>query len=159
MLLYISVNREYIMGVLLSKCRLCGNGESITDLSDVINTLRQQLLGTTKKNKELYECNQELSSKNKELNEINEELNNENKKIVREIIHIKNILNNSESIAETILESELKCQWMDYAKERVYLMSIIDFLNVVCSDIMYVLHTVTNENEDVKNPLINSFMN
>jgi hypothetical protein len=123
------------MGILLSKCGLYSNGESISDLLNKINILRQHLRGTTTRNKELFSNNEELSNKNTELHENNKKLIIENIKIVREIVHIKNILTNSENIADTILESELKCQWMDYSKERVYLMSIVDFLNVVCFDL------------------------
>jgi hypothetical protein len=49
--------------------------------------------------------------------------------------HTKNILKNSDDVADAILLSDLNYKWMDDDKERVYLISIVDFLNVVCSDI------------------------
>jgi hypothetical protein len=46
--------------------------------------------------------------------------------------YIKDVLGESSHIADSILGSDLNCEWIDDAKEKIYLISIINFLYEVC---------------------------
>ena len=115
------------MGLFLSKCGICRHSVPKCELNDKISILQQQLCERAKNNNEL-------------INTI-EQLNYENDNLKAKSNHAKNILSNSSDIADAILLSELKCQWMDDAKEKEYLISIIDYLNTVCSDTTIRLYT------------------
>lgn len=124
------------MGLFLSKCRIAEHHESREDLSNKVIILRQQL--------------HEISRRNKELVNNVGILNQEKKQLKIKIKHIDSILSSSGDVADSILLSDLKCKWMDDEKERSYLISIVDFLNVVCSDITCGLYTNPSENECTK---------
>lgn len=120
------------MGILLSTC---GIGERRNDTWDELHnktiTLRTQL--------------SQISTRNREIQVAYDQLTEENRKLTAMVNHTKNILKNSDDVADAILLSDLNCQWMDDDKERVYLISIVDFLNVVCSDITCGLYSDPDE--------------
>lgn len=53
-------------------------------------------------------------------------------KVKSQLAYIENVLNNPEYIAKSILSSSLNCEWLDDNKEKLYLISIIEFLYMVC---------------------------
>jgi len=120
------------MGILLSKC---GNGERRNDTWDELHnktiTLRTEL--------------NQISTRNMEIQVAYDQLTEENRKLTVMVNHTKNILKNSDVVADAILLSDLSCQWMDDDKERMYLISIVDFLNGVCSDITCGLYSYPAE--------------
>jgi hypothetical protein len=122
------------MGILLSTCCLRNRGnETWDELHSTNIVLRTQL--------------KQISIRYREMHNAYDELRDENKKLTNMVKHTKNILKNSDSVADTILLSELNCKWMDDDNERVYLISIVDFLNDVCSDITCILYS-DNDNHD-----------
>lgn len=78
-------------------------------------------------------CKIILLKKDIEAIRIDKKILKKDKNILREKMeYIKDVLGNSEHVAESILTSKLNCDWLDDTKEKIYLISIIDFLYVVC---------------------------
>lgn len=95
----------------------------------------QNLQKNQKKNHELNIDNGELYDEISNLSEKNKELSNK-------LNRIEEILNNHNAVAEAILESDLNCKWMDDTKQKEYLLSILEFLQIACSQTNVEEHSI-----------------
>jgi hypothetical protein len=113
---------------------ICGKSEK--DLQ--LEYLTAQIVTLRKKAKKDYTKNETLMKDNLDIvNEINN-TSSKNKKLVSQITHYKNILENHKVVADSIIESDLNCKWMDDKKEKEYLISIVKFIHNAC------VNTTTN---------------
>lgn len=81
-----------------------------------------------KQNLQIYE----LSATQKELLLTQAIVNKRAELLDNQLYYIRSVLGNSSDIAGSILLSNLNCDWIDDEKEKIYLISIIDFLYQVC---------------------------
>lgn len=90
----------------------------------------------------------QLKKENKSLLKLKNEHKANEIMLLQKFEFVKNVLGDSNHIADSILASELNCAWLADAKEKIYLVSIIDFLYIICikhvidtpSDILIQLH-------------------
>jgi predicted nucleic acid-binding Zn-ribbon protein len=79
--------------------------------------------------------NKELTDEIRSLNEQVDILEKKALKLSGSIKHYDEILGSASVIADSIIESDLNCKWMDDDKEKEYISSIVEFIHVACNDI------------------------
>ena len=67
-------------------------------------------------------------------------LEKKSKRLSDNLNHYNEILGNASSVADSIINSDLNCQWMNDEKEKEYLINIVEFIHLSCNDLTYVFN-------------------
>ena len=100
-----------------------------------IDQLSTHLKTSNKNLQRAQTSNRELLSEICLLNEQIEILEKKALKLSNNLKHYDEILGSAPVIADSIIESDLNCQWMADDKEKEYITNIVEFIHVACNDI------------------------
>jgi chromosome segregation ATPase len=100
-----------------------------------INQLSAHLKASNKTLQKTQSNNRELTDEILSLNEQVDILEKKALKLSGSLKHYDEILGSASVIADSILESDLNCKWMDDDKEKEYISSIVEFIQAACIDI------------------------
>ena len=113
---------------------ICGKKE-ISENEKKIDMLNKQNEEISRKlNKIIDENNKLIGIRDRLFNEL-ENISKEYKIIEGKKNQYESVFKNKEILVESILDSNLNCEWMDDEKEKLYLKSIIQFIDLKCKKV------------------------